>query len=170
MRIPATYGSLLQSDSIRARSINDLEIPGITSLPFTQRDIAKTKHYHVLYRWNTIWNFFGVLDQMSGVPRSVVLESECKFSLLIENPKCSVFLNWTLNCNYFKMYFNCWTLCQKSGFSDKKQNMCLRTKLTGPNVEDFVITKTINVQQNPGRGAKVSNKNRVLLTGKDRDL
>jgi len=55
----------------------------------------------------------------------------------------------------FQMFFNCWTLCQKSGFSDKKQNMCLRTKLTGPNVDDIVITKTINVQQNPGRGAKV---------------
>ena len=34
--------------------------------------------------------------------------------------------------------------------------MCLRTKLTGPGLEDLVITKTINVQQNPGRGAKVS--------------
>ena len=54
------------------------------------------------------------------------------------------------------MFFNCWTLCQKSGFSDKKQNMCLRTKLTGPGLDDLVITKTINVQQNPGRGAKVS--------------
>ena len=53
------------------------------------------------------------------------------------------------------MYFNCWTLCQKSSFSDKKQNMCLRMKLTGEGVEDFIVTKTINVQQNPGRGAKV---------------
>ena len=59
---------------------------------------------------------------------------------------------------YFQMFFNCWTLCQKSGFSDKKQNMCLRTKLTGPGLEDLIITKTINVQQNPGRGAKVSLK------------
>ena len=55
----------------------------------------------------------------------------------------------------FQMYFNCWTLCQKSSFSDKKQNMCLRMKLTGEGVEDFIVTKTINVQQNPGRGAKV---------------
>ena len=30
---------------------------------------------------------FGVLGQMSGVPRSIVLEFECKFSFLIENPK-----------------------------------------------------------------------------------
>ena len=28
-------------------------------------------------------------------------------------------------------------------------------KLTGEGVEDFIVTKTINVQQNPGRGAKV---------------
>ena len=31
----------------------------------------------------------------------------------------------------------------------------LKVDETGPNVDDIVITKTINVQQNPGRGAKV---------------
>ena len=38
---------------------------------------------------------------------------------------------------------------------DKKQSMCLRAKLSGDGVEDVLITKYINVQQSPGRGAKV---------------
>ena len=38
---------------------------------------------------------------------------------------------------------------------DKKQSMCLRAKITGDGVEDVLITKYINDQQNPGRGAKV---------------
>ena len=33
--------------------------------------------------------------------------------------------------------------------------MCLRARLTGNGVDDVLITKCINVQQNPGRGAKV---------------
>ena len=62
------------------------------------------------------------------------------------------------------MYFNCWTLCQKSNFSDKKQNLCLRVKLTGLGLEDVNIMKFINVQQNPGRGAKaVSIKGRSTV-------
>ena len=31
----------------------------------------------------------------------------------------------------------------------------MRAKLTGENVDDVMITKSLNVQQNPGRGAKV---------------
>ena len=53
------------------------------------------------------------------------------------------------------MYFNCWSLCQRVHFSDKKQNMCMRIRLTGTDVECVTIIKNINVQQNPGRGAKV---------------
>ena len=37
----------------------------------------------------------------------------------------------------------------------KKQNICLQVKLTGPEVADVKIIKAINVQMNPGRGAKV---------------
>ena len=64
-------------------------------------------------------------------------------------------LLWIILYYYIQMYFNCWTLCQKGNFCDKKQNLCLRAKLTGAGVEDVLITKAINVQQNPGRGAKV---------------
>ena len=53
------------------------------------------------------------------------------------------------------MFFNCWTLCHKSQFSDKKQNLCFHARITGAGVPDVHIMKTINVQQNPGRGAKV---------------
>lgn len=92
--------------------------------------------------------FFNVFATNQKIPvEQVSTEQNDAFRFDLTNLDCD-FIN-------FQMYFNCWTLCQKSGFSDKKQNMCLRTKLTGPNVDDFVITKTINVQQNPGRGAKV---------------
>ena len=53
------------------------------------------------------------------------------------------------------MYFNCWTLCQKSNFTNKKKNLCLRIRLTGKDVPRKLITKTINVQQAPGRAAGV---------------
>ena len=53
------------------------------------------------------------------------------------------------------MFFNCWTLCHKSRFSDKKQNLCLHARISGTGVPDITVMKTINVQQNPGRGAKV---------------
>ena len=53
------------------------------------------------------------------------------------------------------MYFNCWTQCQKVYFSDKKQNLRLHARLTGPGLIDYHLVKSINVQQNPGRGAKV---------------
>ena len=35
-------------------------------------------------------------------------------------------------------------------------NICFHAKLTGPNVNEYIITKQINVQQNPGRGAKLA--------------
>ena len=108
--------------------------------------------------------FFNVFATNQKIPvEQVSTEQNDAFRFDLTNLDCD-FINFQVSVcrpkaiypnDYLKMYFNCWTLCQKSGFSDKKQNMCLRTKLTGPNVDDFVITKTINVQQNPGRGAKV---------------
>ena len=54
-----------------------------------------------------------------------------------------------------QIYFNCWTLCQKANFSDKKKNLCLHAEIVDEGAEPYTIRKAINVQQNPGRGAKV---------------
>lgn len=61
----------------------------------------------------------------------------------------------TSNYHMIQMYFNCWTLCQKANFSDKRKNLCLRMRLTGKNATRKLITKNINVQQSPGRAAGV---------------
>ena len=57
----------------------------------------------------------------------------------------------------FKIQFWCWSQCQRVNFSNKKNNMRLVCRLTGQGVDDIVVYLTINVQQNPGRGAKVAN-------------
>lgn len=67
------------------------------------------------------------------------------------------------------MYFNCSTLCQKIKFSNKKDNIRLRAKLTGEGLDDVLISKTINVQKNPGRGAKIVSRKDCQFV-KQRDL
>ena len=63
------------------------------------------------------------------------------------------------NCNRllipFRCIFNCWTMCQKPRFADKRTNMIFKTVISGPNVDDIVLDTTLNVQQNPGRGSKI---------------
>ena len=56
----------------------------------------------------------------------------------------------------FKVHFWCWNLCRKHLFSDKKGSMRFVCRMSGPDVEDITTFTKINVQQNPGRGAKVT--------------
>ena len=55
----------------------------------------------------------------------------------------------------FRVKFWCGTLCQKSRFSDKKDNLTFFAILMGEGVEDIRIYTTFNSQMNPGRGAHV---------------
>ena len=56
----------------------------------------------------------------------------------------------------FKVHFWCWNLCRKHLFSNKRGSMRFVCRMSGPGVEDITVFTKINVQQNPGRGAKVT--------------
>ena len=58
----------------------------------------------------------------------------------------------------FKVRFWCWNQCKKFQFSNRKAAMRFVVILSGRNVEDITAYSCINVQQNPGRGARVITK------------
>ena len=58
------------------------------------------------------------------------------------------------NYTSIQIEFYCFTCCQKPAFNDKKKSMILHTILTDEEGSETVIKTGLNVQLNPGRGAK----------------
>ena len=56
---------------------------------------------------------------------------------------------------HFKVRFWCWSCCAKPHFTNRKLNLQFKATMFGENVEPMKVVTDINVQQNPGRGAKI---------------